>query len=563
MQEQHHRARWRMEHSDDLTFETYVRMAKAESTTSNGISGIKLHYSQFTELPEKLQGIESYRLLSASQVMRRLFPLAGYVWLTRRNKMRQAISLYIASRTGEWWKIEGATPEESQRADAEPGFDPQTIFRIEKRLLANDSKWQAFFAEGNIAPLVVYYEDLAADFKGTIAGILKWLGVPNSDSVPVSPPRLKRQSDARSEEWLARYEAFRSDPANSAAEPASDGHESFPFDPPRRPPEAMPGVWRQWIAHSKLLGTEDDAITEVLVKNGCDGAAAVAEVKRAGADPYVIGAMHTYRSAAKAATLLHAQEQLARLNTQTGVVDRRSRVSLDEFRDRYYAANRPVILEGLMENWRATHAWTPEYLKNVAGGATIEVMTNRNADPKYETNCQQHRREMRFAEYIDLVYSGRTTNDYYMVANNGFLERAEAQPLLADIAPLPEYLKSSSGGKQCFLWFGPGGTVTPLHHDTGNILVAQVKGRKRYRLIPAAQWRYVYNRRGVFSDVDCERPDLKRHPEFRHATVIDFELGPGEMLFIPVGWWHHVRALDVSMTLSFTNFVFPNYFTWG
>jgi ribosomal protein L16 Arg81 hydroxylase len=177
-------------------------------------------------------------------------------------------------------------------------------------------------------------------------------------------------------------------------------------------------------------------------------------------------------------------------------------------------------------------------------------------------NGRKHRTELRFADYIDMVYSGKVTNDYNMVANNAFFQRPEAQPLLEDFRPFPEYLNSATVGRQCFLWFGPAGTITPLHHDTSNILIAQVAGRKRYRLIPASQWQYVYNSTGVFSDVDCENPDPARYPKFRHATVIDVVVEPGEVLFMPVGWWHYVRALDVSMTVSFTNFVFPNHFTW-
>ena len=93
-------------------------------------------------------------------------------------------------------------------------------------------------------------------------------------------------------------------------------------------------------------------------------------------------------------------------------------------------------------------------------------------------------------------------------------------------------------------------------------VIAQVAGRKRYRLIPAAQWHRVHNREGVFSEVDAARPDLDRYPEFRDATVLDFVLEPGEVLFMPVGWWHHVLALDVSISVSFTRFEFPNHFTW-
>lgn len=189
-------------------------------------------------------------------------------------------------------------------------------------------------------------------------------------------------------------------------------------------------------------------------------------------------------------------------------------------------------------------------------------MTGRDADPRYEMNAERHRSPMRFADYVNRVYSGCVTNDYNLVANNGFFQRFATHSLLKDIAPYPPYLRPVAAGQQCYLWFGPAGTITPLHHDTSNILVAQIMGRKRCRLIPASQWQYVYNHAGVFSDVDCEAPDWARHPQFRNVTVIDAVIQPGELLFVPVGWWHHVRALDVSMTVSFTHFAYPNHFSW-
>jgi ribosomal protein L16 Arg81 hydroxylase len=44
--------------------------------------------------------------------------------------------------------------------------------------------------------------------------------------------------------------------------------------------------------------------------------------------------------------------------------------------------------------------------------------------------------------------------------------------------------------------------------------------------------------------------------------VADVILEPGETLFMPVGWWHHARALDVSITVTFTSFIYPNHFNW-
>jgi hypothetical protein len=261
--------------------------------------------------------------------------------------------------------------------------------------------------------------------------------------------------------------------------------------------------------------------------------------------------------------MLNALGQLSRIDSRVQSIERRSNVSRNEFRDRYYAMNRPVILTGLMTGWRALTAWTPEYLKDKAGPCIVEVMTGREANPQYERNAREHRTEKRFADFVDLVYSGTVTNDYHLVANNGFFQKPGTEALLADLFAFPEYLNPIAGARQCFFWFGPAGTVTPLHHDVSNILIAQVAGSKRYRLIPSSQRECVYNREGVFSDVDCEKPDLNLYPKFREASVADFVVEPGEVLFMPVGWWHHVRAMDVSMTISFTDFVFPNYFNWG
>jgi hypothetical protein len=313
---------------------------------------------------------------------------------------------------------------------------------------------------------------------------------------------------------------------------------------------------------SKLLGSSDETIVEVLTSNGYTRDAAVSETGKAASDPVLLAGARVRQHLRKAVSLLNIQGELAALDARAGVIERRSNLSRDEFRDRYYAANRPVIMQGLLTRWRALRLWTPDYLKNMGGDELVEVMTGRDADPGHETNTAGHRHEMRFADYIDMVYSGRVTNDYYMVANNAFLQSQPGQRLLDDLASLPDYLNPRTAEGHRFLWFGPAGTVTCLHHDTSNILMAQLLGRKRFRLLPPSQWQYLYNSTGVFSDVDCEQPDLGRYPRFRHATITEFVLEAGEVLFMPVGWWHHVRALEVSMTVSFTNFLFPNHFEW-
>jgi LPS sulfotransferase NodH len=382
LEEQQRRARWRMDNATDLSYEAYVSLARAESTTSNGISGIKLHYYQFAELPKKMEAIANLRALTSAQLMARLFPRAKYLWLTRRDKRRQAISYLLASSTDEWWTIEGVKPDKREGSTGSPEFDPHAIARWEQLCVKNDFKWQSFFEDNHIAPLVIHYEDLVSDFTGTVGSVLKWLGVPEADAVYVPPTRLKRQSNARNEEWLARYEALK----NGGWRSASDETDNPPSERIERTFETIPSAWKQWVAQSRLLKTNDDAIVEVLTNNGYSRAAALAEVKKAALDPYLLGAARTRQRLNKAVSLLNMQGQLTRLTSQAKVIERRQNLSRDEFRDQYYSADRPVIMQHLMSDWRAMTAWTPDYLKSIAGDRAVEVMTGRDADPKYEMN---------------------------------------------------------------------------------------------------------------------------------------------------------------------------------
>jgi ribosomal protein L16 Arg81 hydroxylase len=73
----------------------------------------------------------------------------------------------------------------------------------------------------------------------------------------------------------------------------------------------------------------------------------------------------------------------------------------------------------------------------------------------------------------------------------------------------------------------------------------------------------MYNNVAVYSEVDPLAPDLDRHPLFEEANQIHFDIGPGQTLFIPAGWWHHVEALESSISVSFTNFAFSNAIDWA
>jgi ribosomal protein L16 Arg81 hydroxylase len=85
-------------------------------------------------------------------------------------------------------------------------------------------------------------------------------------------------------------------------------------------------------------------------------------------------------------------------------------------------------------------------------------------------------------------------------------------------------------------------------------MLTQVHGKKHVRLFSADQSHLLYNSIGVYSDVDCENPDVEKYPLYRQTEVVEFDLCPGEMLFLPEGHWHQVRSLEPSISVSFTNF---------
>lgn len=321
--------------------------------------------------------------------------------------------------------------------------------------------------------------------------------------------------------------------------------------------------WKQWVAENKLLGISEQFIVDELIREGFSKSAIKKELAQVNEHPYIKAAYEIADKKRKYEALMNLQNSLASQSSFFGKIFVEKNLSQREFLDFYYSQNRPVVLTGMMENWNALSLWTPEYLKSNYGDETVEIQIRRNFDPIYEQNSDHHKKSIKFSEYVDMVVNGGETNDYYMTANNHVIENPNMKNLLNDVEMFPEYLRQDYRPSEVFFWFGPAGTITPLHHDRQNIFMAQVSGRKLVKLIAPSQTHLIYNHLTVFSQVDCENPDFDRFPLFRDVNIITGILNPGQVLFLPNGWWHYVRALDVSLTVTFTNFLYDNpIFSW-
>ncbi|CAD6556983.1 hypothetical protein LMG28140_06023 [Paraburkholderia metrosideri] len=242
-----------------------------------------------------------------------------------------------------------------------------------------------------------------------------------------------------------------------------------------------------------------------------------------------------------------------------GLIERRERLARDEFFEQYYFQNRPVIITGAFDFWPARKLWGFGYLRERCGDCEVEVQFGRESDENYEINQPSHKRMMRFADYVDLVARSGPTNDFYMTANNTSHNRAALAALWADVPVIAEYLDGESADNG-FFWMGPAGTRTPFHHDLTNNFMAQVVGRKRIKLVPLSDTAQMANHLHCYSQVDGAAIDYERFPSMRHVQLIECTLSPGELLFLPIGWWHYVEGLDASVTMTYTNFLHANEF---
>jgi hypothetical protein len=64
-----------------------------------------------------------------------------------------------------------------------------------------------------------------------------------------------------------------------------------------------------------------------------------------------------------------------------------------------------------------------------------------------------------------------------------------------------------------------------------------------------------------YSRIDGRTLAAAANPGVEEPQVLECTLHPGEILFLPVGWMNFIEAIELSVTVSFTNFILDNDFT--
>jgi hypothetical protein len=209
-----------------------------------------------------------------------------------------------------------------------------------------------------------------------------------------------------------------------------------------------------------------------------------------------------------------------------------------------------VVVRGLVADWPMVRsADKAAYLKRFDSGARTDVKV---APP-------EHKGRLFYTGELDGMTFTREAASVSAVLDR--LASGTGEAIAAQAVPVAEALPgfTAENRLQLFdrpieprIWIG-NRVVTATHHDMFSNLAVAVAGRRRFTLFPPSQVKNLYIGPFEFTPagtpaslVDPEAPDLDRFPRAAEAMAEarTAELGPGDAIYIPHMWWHHVRSLD-------------------
>lgn len=229
---------------------------------------------------------------------------------------------------------------------------------------------------------------------------------------------------------------------------------------------------------------------------------------------------------------------------------------------RYVQSSKPVIVEGLYNDWPAIHVWSPTYFRKEYGGTKIayrESWSGVHPDLSIKDLTRVKPITGSMAEFLDLIGpcadpeersrycltgDGQTTS----LLTNGVIDRRFSD-LLNDIA-IPDLFSDLQELSSAGLWLSGPGVSSWLHYDSGGLhnLNVQVTGSKTVLLFSPEQLPYLYTfpvsslRGANFSRINIEEPDDGMFPLYKSAQALAGNLEAGDALFLPAFWFHSFKS---------------------
>ena len=221
------------------------------------------------------------------------------------------------------------------------------------------------------------------------------------------------------------------------------------------------------------------------------------------------------------------------------------------FKKEYYEPCLPVVIKNLAKDWPAYSKWNWDYFKQLVGQKKVPLYNNVKSDAYTPINTADDYKT--FGEYIDMISSGPAAWRIFLF--NIF----DHAPQLINDFTWPEHLMKGFVKKYPMLFTGGASSITHMHFDIdmSHILHTQFCGRKRVLMFPYQEQYKLYRKPWeVLSLADFSnyyvdgKVDYEKFPALKLAEGHDFMLEPGDTLFMPAGYWHHMEYLDSGFAMS-------------
>lgn len=213
----------------------------------------------------------------------------------------------------------------------------------------------------------------------------------------------------------------------------------------------------------------------------------------------------------------------------------------------YINIGSPCILRNSMStNWKIYRMSEQDIINKVHDHDEITLLEGEH-DPDLNKSAKYYTSTL--SEYLYSIKKDDGKSPSYMAANS------IPEPL-HDCFEYPKYFDREAFNVPRW-WIGPKNTGLGLHRDLIDNFLFQIKGKKIVNIYSPSESEYLYP--VVFggnpfyepSSVNMHLPDLKKHPNFLKAKGIQCQLSPGDMLYLPAGWWHGIKNIDVSWSINF------------
>ena len=241
----------------------------------------------------------------------------------------------------------------------------------------------------------------------------------------------------------------------------------------------------------------------------------------------------------------------ARADEAMSWVARRNGLDYAQFVAEYRDPRRPVVLADAACAWPLYGRGSPDYFRARYGDHVVRVRG----------------KDYRLRELIDLLEASTVDKPgpypcKFEIARNFRELLPEVTPRFACSLPdrqanplLPQRLFDAVNNLEIFFG-GPGGEFPYLHYDVMRLhaWITQLHGDKEFTLYAPDQERLLYVNPEMpwqSSIRDHHHPDYERYPLFRDAKCQKVTIHAGETLFLPCGWWHTARSLDMTISVAF------------